>query len=161
MRGLYSVIWAQCSKTLRLRLKSNSDHTTILATAGSLELLKAIRAEMTGLFKKVHYLPHLVHSIMREFYHLTQGKHQTNHEYHDEFNNLVAVVNDGGAMVIAMHPTIYQQILGETATDALNPTVNQQTTAGKIGKERYLAVAFLLGTDQICYGMMKQEIGNE
>ncbi len=40
MKGLYSVIWGQCSETLRSRLKSNSDHTTISATADSLELLK-------------------------------------------------------------------------------------------------------------------------
>ncbi len=93
MKGLYSVIWGQCSETLRSRLKSNSDHTTISATADSLELLKSIRAEMTG-FKKLHYLPHSVHSIIREFYQLTQGKHRTNHEYYDEFNNLVTAVDD-------------------------------------------------------------------
>jgi hypothetical protein len=100
---------------------------------------------MTG-FKKLHYLPHSVHLIMREFYQLTQGKHQMNHKYCDEFNNLVAAVNDCGAM-IAMHPTIYQEILSETAGDVGNPTLDEQTSAGKIGKERYLAVAFLLGAD--------------
>jgi hypothetical protein len=145
MKGLHSVIWGQCSETLRSRLKSNSDHASISATADSLELLKAIRAEMTC-FKKLHYLPHLVHSIRREFYQLTQGKHRMNHKHYDEFNNLVAAIDDCGAM-IAMHPTIYQEILGEIGTDALNPTVDEQTTAGKIGRERYLAVAFLLGAD--------------
>jgi hypothetical protein len=97
MKGLYSVIWGQCSETLRSRLKSNADHAAISATAGSLGLLKAIRAEMTG-FKKLHYLPHLVHTIMREFYQLAQGRHRTNHEYYDEFNNLVAAVDDCGAI---------------------------------------------------------------
>jgi hypothetical protein len=63
MKGLYSVIWGQCSETLRSRLKGNSDHMAISAAADSLELLKAIQAEMTG-FKKLHYLPHSVHSIM-------------------------------------------------------------------------------------------------
>jgi hypothetical protein len=106
------------------------------------------------------YLPHSVHSIMREFYQLTQGKHRTNHEYYDEFNNLVAAVDDCGAM-IAMYPTIYQEILSETAADARNPTPDEQTTAGKIGKERYLAVTFLLGADRIRYGMMTEEIENE
>jgi hypothetical protein len=93
MMGLYSVIWGQCSEKLRSRLKSNSDHTAISATADSLGLLKAIRAEMNG-FKKLHYLPHPVHLIMREFYQLTQGKHRTNHEYYDKFNNLVPAVDD-------------------------------------------------------------------
>jgi hypothetical protein len=159
MKGLYSVIWGKCSKTLRSRLKSNSDHAAISATADSLGLIKAIRAEMTS-FKKLHYLPHSVHRIMWEFYQLAQGKHRTNHEYYDEFNNLVAAVDDCVAM-IAMHPTIYQEILKETIADARNPTPDEQTTAGKIGRERYLAVAFLLGADRICYGMMIEEIENE
>ena len=159
MKGLYSVIWGQCSETLRSRLKSNADHAAISATADSLGLLKAIRAEMTG-FKKLHYLPHSVHTIMREFYQLAQGRHRTNHEYYDEFNNLVAAVDDCGAM-IAMHPTIYQEILNETVADASNPTPDKQTTAGKIGRERYLAVAFLLGADRVRYGMMIEEIENE
>jgi hypothetical protein len=159
MKGLYSVIWGQCSETLRSRLKSNSDHAAISATADSLGLLKALRAEMTD-FKKLHYLPHSVHTIMWEFYQLAQGKHRTNHEYYDEFNDLVAAVNDCGAM-IAMHPTIYQEILNETVADARNPAPDEQTMAGKIGRERYLAVAFLLGADQIRYGMMIEEIENE
>jgi hypothetical protein len=54
---------------------------------------------MTG-FKKRNYLPHSVHSIMREFY------NHTNQEYYDEFNNLVTAVDECGAMV-ARHPTIY------------------------------------------------------
>jgi hypothetical protein len=52
---------------------------------------------MTG-FKKRNYLPHSVHSIMREFYNLSQGKHPTNQEYYDKFNNLVAAVDECGAM---------------------------------------------------------------
>jgi hypothetical protein len=91
---------------------------------------------------------------------LTQGKHPTNHEYYDEFNNLVAAINDCGTM-IAQHPTIYQEILGEAAVDALNPTAAEKAKAKKIGKERYLAVSFLLGADRIRYGMMIEEIENE
>jgi hypothetical protein len=159
MKGLYSAIWGQCSETLRSRLKSNSDHMAISAAADSLKLLKAIRAEMTG-FKKLHYLPHSVHSIMREFYQLAQGKHHTNHEYYDEFNNVVAAVDDCGAM-IAMHPTIYQEVLSEIVVDPANPTANEKSEAQKVGRERYLAVTFLLGADSIRYGMMIEEIENE
>jgi hypothetical protein len=67
MKGLYSVILGQCSESLRSKLKANSGHHTMSAAVDSLALLRAIRSEMTG-FQKRHYLPHSVHSIMREFY---------------------------------------------------------------------------------------------
>ncbi len=88
MKALYSVVWGQCSEALRSKLKGNPDFMIISTNADSLELLKAIRSEMTG-FQKRQYLAHSVHTIMREFYQLSQDKHRSNQEYYDEFNNLV------------------------------------------------------------------------
>jgi hypothetical protein len=103
MKALYSVAWGQCSEALRSKLKSNPDYNTFSAAADSLHLLQAIRSEMTG-FKRLHYLPHSVHSILREFYSLTQGKHRTNQEYYDEFNTLVDAVDECGAMMRKQEP---------------------------------------------------------
>jgi hypothetical protein len=114
---------------------------------------------MTG-FKKRNYLPHSVHSIMREFYHLSQGKHRTNQEYYDEFNSLVSVVDECGAMV-ARHPTIYLETLQEIPADLGNPTPNEISEANNTSRERYFAVAFLMGADRIRYGTMIEEIENE
>jgi hypothetical protein len=127
MKALYSVIWGQCSKTLRSKLKADSGYAAMLAIADSLVLLKAIRLEMTG-FQKRQYLPHSVHGILHKFYHLVQGRHRTNQEYYDEFINLVAAVEECGAMV-AMHPTIYDLVVAETATDAANPTADEHAAA--------------------------------
>jgi hypothetical protein len=91
---------------------------------------------------------------------LAQGKHCTNHKYYNEFINLVAAVNDCGAM-IAMHPTFYQEVLSKIVVNPVNPTANEKSEAQKVGQERYLAVAFLLGADSIRYGMMLEEIENE
>jgi hypothetical protein len=93
MKALYSVIW--CSETLRSKLKCDADYNTTSADADSLSLLKAVRAEMTGLEKR-NYLPHSVHSIISEFYNIVQGK-RSNQEFYDEFNNLVAAVDKCGA----------------------------------------------------------------
>jgi hypothetical protein len=147
MKAIYSVIWGQCSEGLRSKLKSNSSYVTISADANSLALLKEIRSEMTG-FKKRNYLPHSVHSIMREFYNLSQGKHRTNQEYYDEFNNLVAAVDECGAM-IARHPTLYDEALDEIAFDVDNASADEISEAKSISRERYLAVAFLLGADRM------------
>jgi hypothetical protein len=159
MKALYSVAWGQCSEALRSKLKSNPDYTTFSADADSLALLKAIRSKMTG-FKRLHYLTHSVHSILREFYSLSQGKHRTNQEYYNEFNNLVAAVDECGAM-IGRHPTIYDDVLQESAVDPQNPTGDKRNQAQETSKERYLAVAFLLGSDRIRYGMLIKEIENE
>jgi hypothetical protein len=92
MKALYSVDWGQCSKTLRSKLKGDVNFNTKSADADSLFLLKAVRAEMTG-FKKWNYLPHSVHPIISTFYNIAQGK-QSNQEFYDKFNNLVAAINE-------------------------------------------------------------------
>jgi hypothetical protein len=101
-----------------------------------------------------------VHSILREFYSLSQGKHRTNQEYYDEFNNLVAAVDECGAM-IARHPTIYNEVLQELSVDSQDPTDDEKERAQQTSKGGYLAVAFLLGLDRIRYGMLIEEIENE
>ena len=146
MKALYNMVWGQRSEALCSKLKSNPDYNTISANADSLGLLRAIRSEMTG-FKRLHYLAHSVHSIMREFYSLAQGKHRTNQEYYNEFNNLVAAVDKCGAMV-GKHPTINNKIIQEMAANAQNPTNDEHMNAKHTSKEEwYLAVAFLLGAN--------------
>jgi hypothetical protein len=159
MKAIYSVIWGQCSEGLQSKLKANSSYITISANANSLALLREIRSEMTG-FKKRNYLPHSVHSIMREFYNFSQGKHHINQEYYNEFNNLVSAVAECGAMV-ARHPTIYLETLEEIAANEANPTPDEISEANNTSRERYLAVAFLLGADRIRSGIMIEEIENE
>jgi hypothetical protein len=88
MKSLYDLIWGQCSKSLRSRLRGHDHFATYSTTADSLALLKGIRAKMTG-FRNKQYLPHSLHKIMHEFYHLTQGKDLSNQEYYDEFNSMM------------------------------------------------------------------------
>jgi hypothetical protein len=95
MKSLYDLIWGQCSKTLRSRLRGHSDFATYSPNADSIALLKGIRAEMTG-FRDKQYLPHALHKIMGEFYNLTQGKHRSNQEYYDEFNSMVLTAIESG-----------------------------------------------------------------
>ena len=77
MQALYNTVWGQCSKGLRSKLRSGTSYATYATTSNCIDLLKAIRAEMTG-FKGRNYLASSIHSVMREFYLMTQGKHQSN-----------------------------------------------------------------------------------
>jgi hypothetical protein len=52
-------------------------------------------------------------------------------------------------------------VIEEIAKDASNPTPDERFDAQAIAKERYLAVAFLLGSDKARYGILVEEIENE
>ena len=104
MQALYNTVWGQCSEGLRSKLRSGTSYATYATTSNCIEILKAIRAEMTG-FKGRNYLASSRPSVMREFYLMTQGKHQSNQEYFDAFNMLSEGIEDTGAQ-IGIHPSL-------------------------------------------------------
>jgi hypothetical protein len=159
MKSLYDLIWGQCSKSQRSRLRSHYDFATYSTTADSLALLKGIRAEMTG-FRNKQYLPHSLHKIMHEFYHLIQGKHLSNQEYYDEFNSLVNTAVESGA-TIGAHPSGVTAILATLAVDIDFPTQAERVASVETATQRYLAVAFILGADKMRSGTLVEEIENE
>jgi hypothetical protein len=59
------------------------------------------------------------------------------------------------------HPGGLQEALNIDAIDANNPSDIEQIAATKTATDRYLAVAFLLGADKLCYGTLVEEIENE
>jgi hypothetical protein len=159
LKSLYDLIWGQCSESLRSRLRGYNDYNTYSVSADSIALLKGIRTKMTG-FRNKQYLTHGLHQIMLDFYSLTQGKHRDNQEYYDEFNSMVLTAQESGA-TIGAHPGGVSEVLSMQATDPANPTDVERTTAMKTATERYLAVAFLLGSDKLRYGTLIEEIENK
>jgi hypothetical protein len=159
MKSLYDLLWGQCSETIRSRLHGHDDYADYSANADSMALLKAIQAEMTG-FRDKQYLPHSLHKMMRDFYSLLQGQHRSNQEYYDEFNSLVKTAQESGAS-IGVHPGGINEVLSKSVIDPDNPTHIERSTAIKTAGERYLAVAFLLGSNKTRYGLLVEEIGND
>jgi hypothetical protein len=125
----------------------------------SIALLKGIQAEMTG-FRNKQYLTHGLHKSMKDFYGLAQGKHRNNQEYYDKFNSMVLAAEDSGVSVGA-HPAAIQEVLNLNAVDPDNPTTNERALDTKTARDRYFAVAFLLGADKLRYGTLVEEIENE
>jgi hypothetical protein len=114
---------------------------------------------MTG-FRKKQYLYHALHTIVRDFYNLTQGKHRSNQEYYDEFNSMVATAEEGSAS-IRPHPAGVSEVLLALTIGIKNPTPAERMASVKIVTQRYLSVAFLLGTDRTRYGTLIEKIENE
>jgi hypothetical protein len=159
MKSLYDLIWGQCSESLRSRLRGCNDCATCCTDADSLALLKGIRAEMTG-FRNKQYLPHSPHSMMSDFYDLTQGKHRSNQECYDEFNSMVDTAEASGA-TIGAHPGGASEILNMIARDTNNPSKAETAEAVATATQRCLAVAFPLGSDKVRCGTLVAEIKNE
>jgi hypothetical protein len=67
---------------------------------------------------------------------------------------MVLTAEESGA-TIGAHPGNIDAI------DANNPSDIEQIAATKTATDRYLAVAFLLGADKLCYGTLVEEIENE
>jgi hypothetical protein len=97
---------------------------------------------------------------MRDFYGLTQGRHWSNQEYYDKFNSLILTGKECGT-TIGAHSEASNDILSDTAVDPNNPTKGESGHAIKTSTDCYLAVAFLLGSDHIHYGILIEEIKNE
>jgi hypothetical protein len=137
MKSLYDLIWGQCSKSLRSRLRGNNNYSTYTANVDSTALLKGIRAGMSG-FSNKQYLPHALHKTMCDFYNLSQGKQRNNQEYYDEFNSMVLNAEESGA-TIGAHPSGVNKILSNTAADRNLPTAGERTAAIKSATVQYLA----------------------
>ena len=128
-------------------------------TSNCIELLKAIRAEMTG-FKGRNYLASSIHSAMRKFYLMAQGKYQINQEYFDAFNTLSEGIEDAGAQN-SIHPSLIESVREEICVDLLNPTSDEEKIASSMAQQRYLAVAFLRAADKGRYGLLVENIEQE
>ena len=179
LKGVYNVIWGQCSDPLWSKLRGHKDFNEIETKADTLELLQLIQGQMTG-FKRGQYKPHSIHLMMREFYLLSQGG-KTNQEYLDEFENLVKAIEEGGG-TIGMHEGIYIDAVKDIArrkdhdsdsdwSDIEEKVRNKPTPeeeekrvaerAHTMQQELYLATAFLLGANRGIYGTLIEEIENE
>ena len=76
LRRLYSLIWGQCSKTMRAELESMTGFNNIARRAEPLELLKLIRSVAHNFNSEKHPIESL-HITMRSFYTLHQGQDST------------------------------------------------------------------------------------
>ena len=124
----------------------------------TLELLQAIKGEMTGV-NTTAYEPHALHQVIFDFYHLHQGKTRTNQEYYEDFTTLVAAAEDAGAN-FTRHLGLVSQVLLEMVPDDRAATTDERKRAMATARERYLATAFLLGSDRSRYGTLVEDIRN-
>ena len=158
VKNMFKIVWGQCSEAMKTKLKSHHDYETVSTKSDTIKLLTIIRQEMTG-FTERRYLPHALHAMLRKFYTLSQGR-RSNREYYDYFTNLVDALEEVGANIGA-HSGIEKQVLEEHDINPARASDAEKQAAKTKAKERYLAVAFLLGSCRNDYGLLIQDIEND
>jgi hypothetical protein len=155
VKTIFSLVWGQCSDIMRQKLEALSEFEAFSAEGNGIALLKAIKA-LTYNFQSQKYLPHALHESKRRFYIQSQGRHVTTQAYLEQFQNIVDVIEHSGGG-IGSEPGIDLLIAEEKGKE-----VNQLTAADKSeAQDRYLAVAFILGSDRTRYGKLIENLEND
>jgi hypothetical protein len=155
IKTLYSLVWGQCSDTLRQKLEAHDDYDNTRRNFDGVGLLRIIK-DVTYHFQSQKALGQSLHEAERRFYIFSQGRHVTCQTYFEQFQNLVDVITHcGGA--IGYSPAMESLIAEER-----NKEVDQLTAAERqeaIG--RRLAISFILGSDRSRYSQLIEHLEND
>ena len=159
IKTLYSLVWGQCTDIMRQKIEALHDFEEMSTNGDGLALLKAIKNTAFS-FQSQKYFPHSLYESTRRFYMTVQGKYMTNQAYLEQFQNMIDVIVHTGGMV-GHQPGIIRAIMRERGIDPTNATTMQQMEIEKEAQNRYLAVAFMLGSDKARFGRLLENLEND
>jgi hypothetical protein len=151
----FALVLGQCSQAVRNRMEANKDWAEINGASDVIKLLGLIQTCMT-LRQTRQYDVHALIKAELRMYMFKQGKHMSNHDYYEKFRDNVTTVERLGGEV-GTHASWIIALLKGIA----DPTTAQKVDATWSAKDRYLAVLFLLRSDQNRYGGLVRDIKNE
>jgi hypothetical protein len=131
----YAIVWGQCSKALREKVKAHKDYKTAYDKSSVIELLKVIKTEMFT-FQTRKYGPQALHEAKKRFYMMRQDKHTTVQQYYESFVNTVEVIDHCGGD-IGTDRSLVTEMLG--GRDRAIASASAMVDAEKSAKEQYLA----------------------
>ena len=159
VKTLYSLVWGQCTDIMRQKVEALGNFETMSSDGDGLELLRAIK-DMSFNFQSQKYVPHSLHESKHRFYMCSQGRHLTTQAYLEYFQNMVDVIEHSGGS-IGHKPGIERAIAAETGAVIDSMTVEQRDNLKKEAQDRYLAVAFMLGSDRSRFGRLIENLEND
>jgi hypothetical protein len=161
IKTMYSLVWGQCSDAIRAKLETKADHINLEATSNAIGLLKNIK-DVVFSYQNQSYGPQGLHAAKRRFYNLIQNKHMTCQTYLDKFQNCVEVIEHCGGNI-----GTDVGLVNETLSTASPPISRSTATPGELQaaedytREKFLACAFILGSDRIRYGKLVEDLEND
>jgi hypothetical protein len=159
VKTLYSLVWGQCTDIMKQKLEASDDFEDIALEQNGLELLKAIK-NIVFQFQSQKYLPHALHESKRRFYQCHQSKYTTTAQYLEQFQNLVDVIEHSGGSIGVDGGTI-KSVATERGIDLDTATDTTKALLKDVAQQRYLAVAFLLGSDRTRFGRLIENMEND
>jgi hypothetical protein len=158
LKNLYSLIWGQCTDVIRARIEALDEHEDISNQGDSIKLLKAIKSLVFN-FESQKYRPLAIHDGMRQFYNIYQDKHATCQSYLEKFQNCVDVLDHCLWWIHWVYTRTGER--NSRRKQFLMATKEQMADAMKASQDKYLAVAFLLGSDQNRYRKLIKNLEND
>ena len=159
LRTVYSLIYGQCTEGLRERIRAHNDFVTADTEQDALTLLRIIRSAMFHT-QTQRNRQHAIHEAKRRFYLFSQDRNMSCQAYLEKFRNLIEVAEHAGA-TMGIDEAVARDILREeNVFDIENPAPAEMASAIEQAKDRYYAVAFLLGSDRNRYGKLIEDLEN-
>jgi hypothetical protein len=158
LKTLYSLAWGQCTDIMRQKIEALDNHEQMATESDGLGLLRAIKNASFN-FQSQKYVAHALHDAKRCFYLCSQSKHMTTQAYLEAFRGTLDVIEHTGGE-IGHEPGIERYVAEQTAIDYDNMDDDEEEDVKREGKERYLAVAFLLGSDRSRFGRLLENLEN-
>jgi hypothetical protein len=159
MKTIYSLVWGQCTEIMRQRLEALPNFNTMSTKGDSVGLLKAIKSLVYN-FRSQKYLPHSLHLAAQQFYNCKQSKRMTTQAYIEEFQSRVDVIKESGGS-IGHSPEMVKRLCKQKGTPMKDMDKAATLAIQKESKERYLAVAIMIGADRSRFGTLLEDLQND
>jgi hypothetical protein len=155
MKKVCSLIWGQCTESLRAKLEAASGYTLMKTDYDSIELLKSIN-DCVFKFSSQKFGHQSRHEALRKCYTTYQDKNSNSNEYYQRIKNQIDVIEHCGARV-GEHPEGIEEALAEMGLTMASAAPEQLAVAKEVSREGYLACAFILGADRKSYGKLVED----
>jgi hypothetical protein len=158
-RAIYAIVWGQCSPMMQSKLESLDDYTAKSAACDCSWILKEIQG-ITHRFEGKHNVFISLDDAWTSYYTFRQGNQQTLHEYRNDYQGLVQVLEHYGAALGAEAP--YQDALKAQIT-ADNPGLSAEeyrTRTVLAAKNKSVAIGFLKRADRQRYDGLWSDLEN-
>ena len=160
IKTLYSLVWGQCTESLRAKLESDKDYVSMSKARDGVMLLKSIK----GIVFNFQAHKHPVVSIHEARQRLSRFRQKklTVAQYFEKFTNLVEQVEHCGGSV-GNDPARLEAFMSvdHPGVDFKELQIDEQKLVLAKTKETYLSLAILLQSDYDRYGLLIESLQND
>ena len=161
-KSLYMVIWAQSSNAMQAKLKSINGFNDFDEERDCLALLMSIKG-ISYKFEAQRYPPLALFDAKAAFYRYQQHKTLSNSDYLEKFKALYTIIEHYGGSIGEDPMLIKDEARRDNIMhyNDLTITDNEYIQRVRPARDRYLAYAFIHGSDKSRYAELMIELENQ